>query len=65
MAISGKVGLSFGFVHTVSGIIILGIDLLLKEKIGFGTILGAILVGNYVLVGFRISIPFPSAAISV
>ena len=36
MAISGKVGLSFGFVHTVSGIIILGIDLLLKEKIGFG-----------------------------
>ena len=48
MAISGKVGLSFGFVHTVSGIIILGIDLLLKEKIGFGTILDALLVGNYV-----------------
>ena len=47
MAISGKVGLSFGFVHTVSGIIILGIDLLLKEKIGFGTILDALLVGNY------------------
>ena len=34
MAISGKVGLSFDFVHTVRGIIILGIDLLLKEKIG-------------------------------
>lgn len=48
MAISGKVGLSFGFVHTVSSIIILGIDLLLKEKIGFGTILDALLVGNYV-----------------
>ena len=48
MAISGKVGLSFGFVHTVSGVIILGIDLLLKEKIGFGTILDALLVGNYV-----------------
>lgn len=48
MAISGKLGLNFGFVHTVSGIIILGIDLLLKEKIGFGTILDALLVGNYV-----------------
>lgn len=48
MAISGKVGLSFGFVHTVSGLLILGIDLLLQEKIGFGTILDALLVGNYV-----------------
>ncbi len=48
MAIAPKVGISFGIVHMISGIIILIIDLLLKEKIGFGTILDALLVGNYV-----------------
>ena len=48
MGIAPKVGLSFGIVHTISGIIILLIDLAMKEKIGFGTILDALLVGNYV-----------------
>ena len=48
MGIAPKVGMSFGIVHTISGIIILIIDLLMKEKIGFGTILDALLVGNYV-----------------
>ena len=48
MAISPLVGISFGIVHMISGIIILCIDLLMKEKIGFGTILDALLVGNYV-----------------
>ena len=48
MAISPLFGISFGIVHMISGIIILCIDLLMKEKIGFGTILDALLVGNYV-----------------
>lgn len=48
MGIAPLVGVSFGIVHMISGIIILLIDLLLKEKIGFGTILDALLVGNYV-----------------
>lgn len=48
MGIAPKVGLSFGTVHTISGIIILLIDLAMKEKIGYGTILDALLVGNYV-----------------
>ena len=48
MGIAPKVGMSFGIVHTISGIIILLIDLAMKEKIGFGTILDALLVGNYV-----------------
>ena len=48
MGIAPKAGLSFGIVHTISGIIILLIDLAMKEKIGFGTILDALLVGNYV-----------------
>ena len=48
MALSKIVGVSFGIVHMLSGILILGVDLLLKEKIGFGTILDALLVGNYV-----------------
>ena len=48
MSISQKIGISFGIVHMFSGIIILIIDLLLKEKIGIGTILDTLLVGNYV-----------------
>lgn len=48
MGIVPKVGMSFGIVHTISGIIILLIDLAMKEKIGFGTILDALLVGNYI-----------------
>ena len=48
MGIAPKVGMSFGTVHAISGIIILLIDLAMKEKIGYGTILDALLVGNYV-----------------
>ena len=48
MGVSAKVGYSYGIVHTVISIIILIIDILLKEKIGYGTILDALLVGNYV-----------------
>ena len=48
MGVSGRVGYSYGIVHTVISIIILAVDILLKEKIGYGTILDALLVGNYV-----------------
>ena len=48
MGISGRVGYSYGIVHTAISILILLIDVLLKEKIGYGTILDALLVGNYV-----------------
>lgn len=48
MGIAPNVGLSFGTVHMICGIIILLIDLAMKEKIGYGTILDALLVGNYV-----------------
>lgn len=48
MGVSARVGFSYGIVHTAISIIILLIDVLLKEKIGYGTILDALLVGNYV-----------------
>ena len=48
MGVSARVGYSYGIVHTVISILILIIDILLKEKIGYGTILDALLVGNYV-----------------
>ena len=58
MGVSGKVGYSYGIVHTVISIIILIIDILLKEKIGYGTILDALLVGNYVdLIDHIITLP--------
>ena len=48
MGVSARVGYSYGIVHTAISILILVIDILLKEKIGYGTILDALLVGNYV-----------------
>jgi len=48
MGVSARVGMSYGIVHTIISIIIVLIDVLLKEKIGYGTILDALLVGNYV-----------------
>ncbi len=41
-------GLSFGDIVVLSGLVIVGIDLLLKEKIGFGTLLNAILIGKFI-----------------
>lgn len=58
MGISGRVGYSYGIVHTAISIGILAIDILLKEKIGYGTILDALLVGNYVdLIDHFITLP--------
>ena len=66
MGASYRVGMSYGIVHTIISIVILGIDVLLKEKIGYGTILDALLVGNYVdLIDHFVTLPeFNSIPIS-
>jgi len=46
MGISGKTGFLYGNVTVVTSFVILAMDILLKEKIGVGTILDAILVGK-------------------
>ena len=40
--------LNYGMSMTVMALLILGIDLLLKEKIGYGTVIDALLTGNFV-----------------
>jgi len=40
--------LSYGNIVVITGFIIIAIDYVLKEKIGFGTILNAILIGKFV-----------------
>ena len=58
MGVSYRVGMSYGIVHTIISIIIVLIDVLLKEKIGYGTILDALLVGKYVdLIDHFITLP--------
>lgn len=50
--------LSFGNVVVITGLIIIVIDFALKEKVGFGTILNAILIGKFVdLIQFANIIP--------
>lgn len=48
MGIRNYVPLTFGQIHVGSALIIVAIDLLLKEKIGIGTLLDALLVGTFV-----------------
>ena len=48
MGISYHTPLNYGLSMTIMALVILGIDLLLKEKIGFGTIIDALLTGNFV-----------------
>jgi uncharacterized protein len=53
--------LSYGNIVVISGFVILAIDFALKEKIGFGTILNAILIGKFVdLIQFVNIIPLMS-----
>lgn len=50
--------LSYGNIVVITGLIIIIIDFALKEKIGFGTILNAILIGKFVdLIQFTNIIP--------
>jgi len=46
MGIRNGIGLSYGKVMTCISLLILAIDLLLKEKIGLGTLMDALLTGN-------------------
>ncbi len=48
MGVSKQVGASYGTTHMVIGFVIIAIDLLLKEKIGLGTILDALIIGPVV-----------------
>ncbi len=51
-------GLSYGDVVVFTGLAIIAVDFLLKEKIGFGTILNAILIGKFVdLIQFTNLVP--------
>lgn len=48
MGISYHTPLSYGIAHTGVSIIILLLDVMMKEKIGYGTLFDALLVGNFV-----------------
>ena len=48
MGIANRTSLNYGMAMTVTAVLILLIDLLLKERIGFGTIIDALLTGNLV-----------------
>lgn len=48
IGVSGATGLTYGDVVLLSGLVILIFDYALKEKIGMGTILNALLIGKFV-----------------
>ena len=47
MGVSMQTGLHYGDVVVLTGLVIIILDFFLKEKIGFGTILNALLVGKF------------------
>lgn len=58
MGISMQTPLNYGLSMTAMSIVILIIDLFMKERIGFGTIIDALLTGNFVQL-FNDIDPFP------
>lgn len=50
---------NYGISMTIISLVVLGIDVLLKEKIGYGTIIDAILTGNFIQI-FNDLNPFPT-----
>ena len=58
MGISLHTPLNYGLSMTLMSVVILFIDLLLKERIGFGTIIDALLTGNFVQMYNDLN-PFP------
>ena len=48
MGIARHTPLNYGLSMTLMAVVILGVDLLLHERIGFGTIIDALLTGNFV-----------------
>ncbi len=59
MGIAKHTPLNYGLAMTAMAVVILGIDLLLKERIGFGTIIDALLTGNFVQMYNDLN-PFPA-----
>ncbi len=58
MGVSYHTPMNYGISMTVMAVVILGIDLLLRERIGFGTIIDSLLSGNLVQLFNNIN-PFP------
>ena len=58
MGIAAHTPLNYGLSMTLMALVILGVDLLLRERIGFGTIIDALLTGNFVQL-FNDLNPFP------
>lgn len=58
MGVSYHTPLNYGLAMTVMSVVILIIDVLMKEKIGFGTVIDALLTGNFVQL-FNDIDPFP------
>lgn len=48
MGIARHTPLNYGLSMTATAVTVLGIDLLLRERVGFGTIIDALLTGNFV-----------------
>lgn len=48
MGISYHTPLNYGISMTLVAVLVLGVDLLLKERIGYGTVIDALLTGNFV-----------------
>ena len=58
MGVAHQTPLNYGLAMTSMSVLILILDLLMKEKIGFGTIIDALLTGNFVQLFHDID-PFP------
>ena len=58
MGIAKHTPFNYGISMTLIAIVVLMIDILLKERIGFGTIIDALLTGNFVQI-FNYINPFP------
>lgn len=58
MGIAKHTPLNYGIAMTLIAVTVLIIDLLLKERIGFGTVIDALLTGNFVQI-FNSLNPFP------
>ncbi|MBR3628958.1 MAG: hypothetical protein IKN55_00585 [Oscillospiraceae bacterium] len=58
MGIAAHTPLNYGVSMTLIAVTVLGIDILLKEQIGFGTVIDALLTGNFVQM-FNTVNPFP------
>ena len=58
MGIARHTPLNYGLAMTVMGVAILCIDLSLNEQIGYGTVIDALLTGNFVQM-FNVMNPFP------